>query len=332
MNGKPCLCCKTETSVSYNKYCPRCLRIKAGRSPEPKFKRDSSNTDKCCKCKVNPRLSYHKYCKECKNAAVNEWNKNRELTESERQKATVRRYAKTLLDSGRIQKQPCLMCGNPEVEIHHLSYAQQTRHFVWLCQKDHVACEQLKREGQKIDEHLAELAGIDLSVPSPVREIAPIGTDLLTRLAMASNVAENGCFLFTDGGSKWNGYVRIHWGDKMYKIHRLIWQYHYGQIPDGQVVRHKCKGSPNCWRIEHLRLGTQGQNNGDRKEDGRNGDLTGENNGRAKLTKEQAIWLRFTDRDGLTQRQCAEKLGVSLSAVLAVIHLRTWRMLEKPIP
>lgn len=60
-----------------------------------------------------------------------------------------------------------------------------------------------------------------------------------------------------------DGRVRGNFGGKMYYIHRLIWIFHNGAIPDGLQVDHI---NADCTdnRIENLRLATASQNSSNR--------------------------------------------------------------------
>lgn len=62
-------------------------------------------------------------------------------------------------------------------------------------------------------------------------------------------------------GAKWeNG--------KMRRAHRVEWEKHYGPIPEGMWVLHKCDNPP-CCNIDHLWLGTRRDNERDKVNKGR---------------------------------------------------------------
>ena len=46
---------------------------------------------------------------------------------------------------------------------------------------------------------------------------------------------------------------------KYIPAHKWVYQQHHGQIPKGMVVMHTCD-NPSCVNIEHLQLGTHGDN------------------------------------------------------------------------
>ena len=55
------------------------------------------------------------------------------------------------------------------------------------------------------------------------------------------------------------GYKELRYKDQVHSLHRLIWIWHYGEIPQGLVVDHIDQDKGNN-RIENLRLATRKQN------------------------------------------------------------------------
>ena len=61
-----------------------------------------------------------------------------------------------------------------------------------------------------------------------------------------------------------DGYIRVRISGKEYRAHRIIWEMHYGEIPEGMLVDHIDRDVYNN-RIENLRLATRQQNNSNRR-------------------------------------------------------------------
>lgn len=65
-------------------------------------------------------------------------------------------------------------------------------------------------------------------------------------------------------GSFSSGYLIANFRTKMYKVHRLIWIYHYGDIALNMMIDHIDRDRMNN-RIENLRLVSSQENNFNRK-------------------------------------------------------------------
>jgi hypothetical protein len=61
------------------------------------------------------------------------------------------------------------------------------------------------------------------------------------------------------GGIGHDGYIRLVWERKSYRLHSLIWIWHNGEIPNGFVIDHINQDKTDN-RIENLRLATRRQN------------------------------------------------------------------------
>jgi hypothetical protein len=72
----------------------------------------------------------------------------------------------------------------------------------------------------------------------------------------------DGCWLWT--GAQRKGYGTVKRAGKQQGAHRVAYSMVNGEIPAGQVVRHKCH-TPLCVRPDHLQLGTTADNNEDRR-------------------------------------------------------------------
>lgn len=74
--------------------------------------------------------------------------------------------------------------------------------------------------------------------------------------------APDGCLIFTGKTQKESGHVQLNFGGRRIYIHRFFYETYKGSIPDGWVVCHSCD-NPRCVNIDHLWLGTKGDNNRD---------------------------------------------------------------------
>lgn len=99
--------------------------------------------------------------------------------------------------------------------------------------------------------------------------------------------------------------------------HRYSWAFHYGPIPSGMVVRHRCDNPP-CVNPEHLILGTQAENIRDAALRGRT--ARGERGGMAKLTNAQVAEIRRRFQRHSPRRTNAAALGHEFG--VAASHVR----------
>jgi hypothetical protein len=119
---------------------------------------------------------------------------------------------------------------------------------------------------------------------------------------------------------------------------RYSWELHYGPIPDGMAVRHFICDNPPCVRPDHLLLGTNEENTGDRTRKGRGvaGDThparlhpetrpRGENHPKARLTALQVVDIRARyAAGGVRQVDLAAEFGITQASISALLRGKTW--------
>lgn len=138
--------------------------------------------------------------------------------------------------------------------------------------------------------------------------------------------SETGCWLWTGCKDKC-GYGKVGIGRRNSRCHRVSWELHYGKIPDGLQVLHRCD-VPACVNPEHLFLGTPADNSSDKIAKGR--DRTkGSMNGTAKLSENLAVKIfNAVMSKEMTQAQAAKKYSLSDSCIWNLVNGRTWKHLN----
>lgn len=131
------------------------------------------------------------------------------------------------------------------------------------------------------------------------------------------------CWLWTGYKDNW-GYGQVKYGGKMELMHRVSWILSGNTIPDGHIIRHKCRNK-HCVNPEHLETGTVAENNADKVRDGTS--ARGVKNANAKLTEEQVREIRAKHASGALQQSLAEEYGVTQRAISLIILRKTWAWL-----
>ena len=131
----------------------------------------------------------------------------------------------------------------------------------------------------------------------------------------------SGCLEWT-GGLTDKGYGAVTLMGEI-SAHRLSYRLHFGDIPDGLLVCHKCDNPP-CCDPDHLFLGTHLDNARDCSSKGRWNDRRGEKNGKAILTADQVLDIRKKLADGLSQRTLARLYQVKPPVIYKIAHRISW--------
>jgi len=102
--------------------------------------------------------------------------------------------------------------------------------------------------------------------------------------------------------------------------HRVSYELHIGEIPDGLCVLHHCD-IPNCVNPDHLFLGTQADNMADMYAKGRRPRPVGEAHPGAVLNNAKVINIRTSNK---TIKELADKYGVRLGTIYNVLSRVSW--------
>jgi hypothetical protein len=144
------------------------------------------------------------------------------------------------------------------------------------------------------------------------------------------------------GSTNRHGYGVTSANGQAWLVHRLIWTWTYGAIPDGLFVLHNCPSgdNPACCKPAHLWLGTIADNQRDMMLKGRGRGATGDDSGRrthpertargerasgARLRESDVVEIRrlYTDQH-ISHRDLAIHFGVGKSTIGSILNGATW--------
>lgn len=127
----------------------------------------------------------------------------------------------------------------------------------------------------------------------------------------------SGCWLWTKNTVA-EGYGTIRAWGKNWRAHRVSWVLHYGAIPAGQMVCHRCD-NPSCVNPDHLFLGTAKDNASDMVR--KNRQARGLRAGRVKITP-SIVWLI---RTGMVPHSRIEKdYGIKRGQIGRIKRYESW--------
>ena len=104
--------------------------------------------------------------------------------------------------------------------------------------------------------------------------------------------------------------------------HRMSWRIHFGDIPDGMCVCHKCD-NPACVNPNHLFLGTHKDNMDDMVSKGRG--ATGEKQPTHKLKELEVFEIRRLYSTGkFTEKMLGKMFRVCFQSISFIVNRKTW--------
>lgn len=90
----------------------------------------------CSRCGAEHNRK-QRYCEACHAAYMREWRKTHKMNLGQRMRDNSRSYAGVFKRRGKIEQGPCILCGNPDSEMHHPDH-EIPLNVVWLCRDCHL--------------------------------------------------------------------------------------------------------------------------------------------------------------------------------------------------
>jgi hypothetical protein len=141
-----------------------------------------------------------------------------------------------------------------------------------------------------------------------VRELKPLINRILDGVIMLS---EDECWEWR-GARDRSGYGRIQVDGRNATAHRTSYEAHFGPIPDGMLVCHKCDNRA-CANPHHLFLGTHQENMQDMVAKGRAYANTGVDHFNTRLSALDVAEIRSLRQQGSRLKELATRFSISVS-------------------
>jgi len=161
----------------------------------------------------------------------------------------------------------------------------------------------------------------------PRREYGPL--EQRFELYYEEKDGEDACWVWKMEKDEW-GYGGIDDNGKFRKAHRVSYELHNGEIPDGALICHTCHNEA-CVNPEHLYAGTPQSNVDDAIERGTfmESRPKGEEVGTSKLTREEVadIKRRYKDTD-VTQGELADEYDMGQTQISRIVRNERWAWVD----
>jgi hypothetical protein len=157
---------------------------------------------------------------------------------------------------------------------------------------------------------------------------SPLGRASTRKLSLESRVrllsgppTKQGCMPWL-GYVQPDGYGALSVNGRRKSAHRTAFELAHGPVASGLMVRHVCNNR-RCVNVRHLRLGTAADNQRDKVIAGRQ--ARGEENGRAKLTEDDARLIYYRLTTGARVTDLAREFGITRRAVRFIREGKNWK-------
>lgn len=112
---------------------------------------------------------------------------------------------------------------------------------------------------------------------------------------------------------------------KTVRAHRFSWELHFGPIPQGMDVCHKCDNPP-CCNPYHFFLGTDADNMADKVAKGRaRGGAPGETNPNHKLTRQDILKIRELGAQGVSPTEIGRQFDITDATAGKIVQRKSWK-------
>jgi len=150
--------------------------------------------------------------------------------------------------------------------------------------------------------------------------------EFIERFNLKWKIDSSGCWLWTAAKlPKGYGQMKLPKTRRQEYAHRLSYIIHYGEIPDGKHVCHRCD-NPSCVNPDHLFLGSAQDNLDDMKSKGRH--LYGEKNTQSVLTDDAVRKIKQLISDGLSQGKIAAMFNVHQVTISKIHRGLRWQHIK----
>ena len=123
-----------------------------------------------------------------------------------------------------------------------------------------------------------------------------------------------------------DGYPRVKWNKRFWRMNRMMWTLVNGEIPEGQIVAHNCNNT-GCINTHHMYLCSHQQNSTDAARDKLY--RSGPDNHKFRATPEIiSEMVRLYHDEAMSQASIGTRLGFSQSQVSYLIRTKN----NEPIP